>query len=104
MVLTQTALHKEDPISMAHKDPSWLTVKYPKLYQDVDNKWHSAWPELYPIEGILRKRKPTSSGGRRTSGSGNTSASLSVGERRVRCELASILGCAACGHARLHRD
>ena len=28
MVLTQTALHKEDPISMAHKDPSWLTVKY----------------------------------------------------------------------------
>jgi hypothetical protein len=57
MVLTQTALHKEDPISMAHKDPSWLTVKYPKLYQNEDNRWFSAWPELYPIEGIIKEKE-----------------------------------------------
>jgi hypothetical protein len=57
LVLTQTGLHREDCINLAHKDSSWHTVRYPKIYQDGDGATHSAWPELYPLPAILEEKE-----------------------------------------------
>jgi hypothetical protein len=57
LVLTQTGLHKDDCINMAHRDPSWLTVKYPKIYKDEEHRWHSAWPTLHPVDACLREKE-----------------------------------------------
>jgi hypothetical protein len=57
LVLTQTGLHREDCINLAHLDSSWHTVKYPKIYRDEEGAWVSAWPELYPIDAILQEKE-----------------------------------------------
>ena len=57
LVLTQTGLHKEDCINLAHKDFSWHTVKYPKIFKNADGAWVSAWPELYPVDAILQEKE-----------------------------------------------
>jgi hypothetical protein len=57
LVLTQTGLHKDDCINQAHRDSSWLTVKYPKLFKNAEGAWVSAWPELYPVEPILQEKE-----------------------------------------------
>jgi hypothetical protein len=57
LVLLQTGLHKEDIINQAHNDPTFFTVKYPKLVFDAATGAPlSAWPERYPIEEILKER------------------------------------------------
>ena len=57
LVLTQTGLHKEDCINLAHRDSSWHTVKYPKITQNEDGAWVSAWPELYPVDAVLQEKE-----------------------------------------------
>jgi hypothetical protein len=57
LVLTQTGLNKDDCINQAHKDSSWQTVKYPKIYRNAEGAWVSAWPELYPVEAILKEKE-----------------------------------------------
>jgi hypothetical protein len=57
LVLTQTSLHKEDCIALAHKDPSWQTVKYPLLFTDERGEQRSAWEEMYPVKGVLESKQ-----------------------------------------------
>jgi len=57
LVLLQTGLHKEDIINLAHKDPTFFTVKYPKLvYDKITGAPLSAWEQRYPLEEVLRER------------------------------------------------
>jgi len=57
LVLNQTALHKEDIISLAHSDPAFFTVRYPKLLFDAQTGAPlSAWEERYPLQEVLKER------------------------------------------------
>lgn len=57
-VLTNTALTKEDPIVKAHSDPTFLTVKYPKLIEDPETgELRSAWPSRWTVEECLAEKQ-----------------------------------------------
>jgi hypothetical protein len=55
-MLLQTGLHKEDVINLAHSDPSFKTVKYPKIIE-VNGIETSAWPERFPIAECIAERE-----------------------------------------------
>src|SRR5690606_18785006 len=57
LVLAQTSLHKEDIISLAHKDPAFRTVKYPKLIERDQLPPESAWPERFSTEEVLKEKE-----------------------------------------------
>lgn len=60
-VLTQTAIVKGDIITSAHKDPTFTTVKYPKILQskgeDGEVTETSAWPERWSLEEVLKEKE-----------------------------------------------
>jgi hypothetical protein len=56
-VLTNTALTKEDPIVEAHSDPTFQTVKYPKIITKEDGTMESAWPSRWTLEECLAEKK-----------------------------------------------
>lgn len=53
-VLTNTGLHPDDAINRAHKDPTFLTVKYPKLVE-VNGVRKSAWEARWSTEEVIRE-------------------------------------------------
>jgi hypothetical protein len=53
-VLTNTGLHKEDAVNKAHADPTFLTVKYPKLVQ-VNGVRKSAWEARWTTEEVIQE-------------------------------------------------
>lgn len=55
-VLTNTALTKEDPIVEAHTDPTFQTVKYPKIITREDGTQESAWPSRWTLEECLAEK------------------------------------------------
>lgn len=55
-VLTNTGLHKEDAIYKAHEDPSFVTVKYPKIVE-INGVEQSAWEERFSTEEVLKERE-----------------------------------------------
>lgn len=58
LVLLQTGLHKEDIINLAHKDPTFFTVKYPKLvFNAITEEPLSAWEARYPLVEVLAERE-----------------------------------------------
>lgn len=58
LVLLQTGLNKEDIINLAHKDPTFFTVKYPKLVFDaLTGEPRSAWEQRYPLAEVLAERE-----------------------------------------------
>jgi hypothetical protein len=57
LVLAQTGLHKEDIIYRAHDDPSWQTVKYPKLLEPSPGMYKSTWEERFPTEEAVNERQ-----------------------------------------------
>lgn len=56
-VLLQTGLNKDDVINLAHKDPTFRTVKYPKLIEDENGVPASAWPERFPVAEVLKEKE-----------------------------------------------
>jgi hypothetical protein len=57
-VLTNTAITKEDPIVKAHDDPTFLTVKYPKIIEDEETgEMRSAWPARWTLEECLAEKE-----------------------------------------------
>lgn len=57
LVLTQTGLHKDDLINKAHRDPTFRTVKYPKLIENPDGSVRSAWPERWTTEECIKEKE-----------------------------------------------
>jgi hypothetical protein len=57
LVLAQTSLHKEDIISLAHKDPAFRTVCYPKLVEKSDGVQESAWESRFPLAQVLQEKE-----------------------------------------------
>jgi len=55
-VLTNTGLHSDDAINRAHKDPTFLTVKYPKLTINERGQEVSNWEERFPTNECLQER------------------------------------------------
>jgi hypothetical protein len=56
-VLTNTAITKEDPIVKAHSDPTFKTVKFPKIIEDKGTgEQRSAWPERWTLEECLQEK------------------------------------------------
>lgn len=56
LVLAQTSLHKEDIISLAHGDPAFSTVRYPKLVEHDDGTQTSAWESRFPLVSVLKEK------------------------------------------------
>lgn len=58
LVLNQTGLHEDDIVNKAHKDPSFFTVRYPKLIKDErTGKERSAWEERVSTEDCLKEKR-----------------------------------------------
>jgi len=55
-VLTNTGLHKEDAVYKAHEDPTFVTVKYPKIVE-INGVERSAWPERFSDEEVVQERE-----------------------------------------------
>lgn len=56
-VLTQTAIKKGDVIALCHVDPTFRTVKYPKILVDkLTGEQRSAWPERWSLEECLAEK------------------------------------------------
>lgn len=55
--LLNTAITKEDPIVQAHSDPTFRTVKYPKIITREDGTLESAWPERWTLEECLAEKE-----------------------------------------------
>jgi len=57
VVMTQTGLHPDDPINRAHRDPTFLTVKYPKLIEGPDGTLKSAWEARFPTADAIQQKE-----------------------------------------------
>jgi hypothetical protein len=57
LVLAQTGLNKEDIVNKAHTDPSFHTVKYPKLIELEDGRLKSAWPSRFSVEECVQEKE-----------------------------------------------
>lgn len=57
LVLNQTALHANDIVNEAHKDPAFITMKYPKLVEAVDGTLVSSWEERFPTAEALKEKE-----------------------------------------------
>ncbi len=58
LVLNQTGLHAEDIVNLAHKDPAFTSMKYPKLIEDQNTgELVSSWPERFPTEECLKEKE-----------------------------------------------
>lgn len=53
LAMAQTPLNEEDAIEKACKDPSWVSVSYGCF----DEKGESRWPEMFPTEYLIQKKK-----------------------------------------------
>jgi len=56
LVLCQTSLNKDDIISKAHSDPTFKTVRYPKLLEKLDGTQYSAWEDRFPTAAVLAEK------------------------------------------------
>jgi hypothetical protein len=57
LALLQTGLHKDDIINKAHRDSSFLTVKYPKLIEHSNGMQESTWPERFSTEDCIKEKE-----------------------------------------------
>lgn len=57
LVLAQTGLHKDDIINKAHVDPTFRTVRYPKLQEKSDGTLVSAWEQRFPTKQVLQEKE-----------------------------------------------
>lgn len=55
-VLTNTGLNADDAVNRAHKDPTFLTVKYPKL-EEVHGVLQSTWEVRFPTPEAIQERE-----------------------------------------------
>jgi len=53
IAMLQTGLHKQDLIHIAHKDPTWRTLKLGVF----DESGRSVWEERFPTEELLAKKR-----------------------------------------------
>lgn len=56
LVLNQTGLASRDLINQAHTDPRFKTMKFPKLVEQPDGSFESAWPERFPLAEVLKEK------------------------------------------------
>jgi hypothetical protein len=54
--LTNTGQHKDDAVNKAQRDPTFLTVKYPKLITDANGALRSTWEERFPTKEAIQER------------------------------------------------
>lgn len=57
LVLNQTGLHKDDIVNKAHLDPSFITMKFPKLIDRGDGVLVSSWEERFPTAECLKEKE-----------------------------------------------